>query len=39
VVDDVEIRWPSGVVEHVKLRGVDRYYTVEEGKGIVPGVY
>jgi hypothetical protein len=38
VVDDVEIRWPSGVVEHVKLRGVDRYYTVEEGKGVVPGV-
>jgi hypothetical protein len=38
-VDDVEVHWPSGVVEHVKLPGVDRYFAIEEGKGIVPSVY
>ncbi len=30
-----EIHWPSGKVDMVKLPGVDRIYTVEEGKGIV----
>ena len=34
-VDDVEIRWPSGAVEHVKIGSVDKIFTVEEGKGIV----
>jgi enediyne biosynthesis protein E4 len=34
-IDDVEIRWPSGTVEHVTLPGVDRFYTVEERHGIV----
>ena len=34
-VDDVEIHWPSGAVEHLKLPSVDRIFTVEEGKGIV----
>jgi enediyne biosynthesis protein E4 len=33
-VDDVEIRWPSGTVEHIKLGSVDRIFTVEEGKGV-----
>ena len=38
-VNGVDIRWPSGVVEHVNLAGVDRYFVVEEGKGVVPSVY
>ena len=33
-VDDLEIHWPSGATEKVKLAGVDRIYTVEEGKGV-----
>jgi enediyne biosynthesis protein E4 len=38
-VDIVEIRWPSGKVEHVTLPAVDRFYSVEEGRGVVPGIY
>jgi hypothetical protein len=38
-VDDIEIHWPSRVVEHVKVPAVDRFFTIEEGKGVVPGVY
>lgn len=38
-VDSVEIRWPSGNVEHLTLPAVDRFFAVEEGKGIVPSVY
>ncbi len=38
-VDGVEIRWPSGKVEHVSLPAVDRFFSLEEGKGIVPGVH
>ncbi|MBW4039564.1 MAG: CRTAC1 family protein [Acidobacteria bacterium] len=39
-VDSVEIHWAgSGKVEHVKLPGIDRYFVVEEGKGIVASVY
>ena len=38
-VDKVDIRWPDGTKETYKLPGVDRYYAVEEGKGIVPSVY
>ena len=34
-VDEVEIRWPSHVVEKLKLPSVDRIFTVEEGKGII----
>jgi hypothetical protein len=34
-VDGVEIRWPSGQREKIKLPGVDRILTVEEGKGII----
>jgi hypothetical protein len=33
-VDEVEIHWPSGKVERIKLPAVDRIFTVEEGKGI-----
>jgi hypothetical protein len=38
-VDKVEIRWPDGAKETYTLPGVDRYYTIEEGKGLVPSVY
>jgi len=34
-VNEVEIHWPSGAVEKLKLPSVDRIFTVEEGKGIV----
>ena len=30
----LEIHWPSGAKETVKLPAVDRIYTIEEGKGI-----
>ncbi len=33
-VDHVEIHWPSGAVEQLKLSAVDRILTVEEGKGV-----
>lgn len=31
--DAVEIRWPSGAVEHILLPGVDAIYSVSEGSG------
>jgi len=34
VVDSVEIHWPDGDRESVKLTALDRIYTVTEGKGI-----
>jgi hypothetical protein len=34
-IDDVEIHWPSGTVEHLKPAAIDRIFTVEEGKGVV----
>jgi hypothetical protein len=34
-VDKVEIHWPSGAKEEIPVPGVDRIYTVMEGKGIV----
>jgi hypothetical protein len=34
-IEDVEIHWPSGKVEHPTLPSLDRIFTVEEGKGIV----
>jgi hypothetical protein len=39
VVDKVEIRWPDGAKETYTLPGVDRYYAIEEGKGLVQSVY
>jgi hypothetical protein len=33
-VDQVEIHWPSGEVEKLRLPFADRIYTVSEGKGI-----
>ena len=38
-VDSVEIHWPSGLVEPVTLPSVDRFFVIEEGKGLVPSVY
>jgi hypothetical protein len=38
-VDKVEIRWPDGAKETYSLPGVDRYFAIEEGKGLVPSVY
>ncbi len=37
--DKLEIRWPDGAKETYTLPGVDRYYAIEEGKGLVPSVY
>ena len=34
-VDAVEIHWPSGLKEKIKLPGVDKIFTVEEGKGVI----
>ena len=33
-VDAVEIRWPAGAMETVKLPGVDRIFTIEQGRGV-----
>jgi hypothetical protein len=33
-VDEVEVHWPSGNVQKLKLPGVDRIFQVEEGKGV-----
>ena len=38
-VQKLEIRWPDGVHQTVTLPGIDRYFAIEEGKGIVPSVY
>ena len=38
-VEKVEIRWPDGEKETVAIPGVDRYFAIEEGKGLVPSVY
>jgi hypothetical protein len=35
----LEIHWPSGAVQRMTLPKVDRYYAIEEGRGIVPSVY
>ena len=33
-VDAVEIHWPSGAIDKLKLPSVDRIFTIEEGKGV-----
>jgi hypothetical protein len=38
-VDKVEIHWPDGKQETLTLPKVDRYFAIEEGKGIVPSIY
>jgi len=34
-VERLEVRWPSGATEIVKVDVVDRVLTIEEGKGVV----
>jgi hypothetical protein len=34
VIDSVEIHWPSGQLELVKLPAIDDIFTIEEGKGV-----
>jgi len=38
-VTSTEIHWPSGRVEKVNVPGIDRFYIIEEGKGVVPSVF
>jgi hypothetical protein len=33
-IDSIEVHWPSGLVEHVTLPGIDGIFTVVEGSGI-----
>ncbi|MBV9074978.1 MAG: CRTAC1 family protein [Acidobacteria bacterium] len=35
-VDAVEIRWPSGTIDNLEKLPADKFYSVLEGKGIVP---
>ena len=35
-IDSVEIRWPSGAVDVVRNLAANKFYSVLEGKGIVP---
>jgi hypothetical protein len=35
-IDSVEIRWPSGAVDHMGSLAADQFYSVLEGHGIVP---
>jgi hypothetical protein len=35
-IDSVEIHWPSGAVDNLKDLAADKFYSVLEGKGIVP---
>jgi enediyne biosynthesis protein E4 len=37
-VDNVEVHWPSGGVERLTLPEVDRFYSIEERRGIVAGI-
>jgi enediyne biosynthesis protein E4 len=38
-IEKVEIRWPDGVKETYTLPAIDRYFSIEEGKGLMPSVY
>ena len=35
-IDSVEVRWPSGTIDHIGPLAADQYYSVLEGQGIVP---
>jgi hypothetical protein len=35
-IDSVEIRWPSGAIDNLRDLAADKFYSVLEGKGIVP---
>jgi enediyne biosynthesis protein E4 len=34
-VEELEIHWPSGTVDHIPITAIDGIYTVQEGKGVV----
>jgi len=34
--EEVEIRWPSGLIDVLRNLEADKFYTVLEGKGLVP---
>jgi hypothetical protein len=36
VVDDVEVHWPSGRMEHFEVKQIDCILTLTEGHGIIP---
>jgi len=36
-IDDIEVHWPSGAVEHFTVPGVDRIVTLTEGQGKASG--
>ncbi len=38
-VDRLDIHWPDGQQETIALPSVDRYFAIEEGKGLVASVY
>ncbi|MDR3742584.1 MAG: CRTAC1 family protein [Terracidiphilus sp.] len=38
-VEKVEIRWPDGKKETYALPGIDRYFAIDESKGLVASVY
>lgn len=38
-VDQLEIHWPDGKIAKLSVPSVDRYFTIQEGRGIVNGVY
>jgi enediyne biosynthesis protein E4 len=35
-IDSVEIRWPSGTIDHIGSLDANHFYSILEGKGIVP---
>jgi hypothetical protein len=35
-IDSVEVRWPSGKLDKVVGLAADRFYSVLEGRGVVP---
>lgn len=35
-VDKLEIVWPNGEAETISLPGIDRYFTIQHGIGVVP---
>ena len=35
IIKEIEIRWPSGLVERLTDLAADRFYNVLEGKGVV----
>ena len=34
-IDSLEIRWPSGKLEVIKNLAADKFYSIEEGQGVV----